>query len=453
MDRRTFMLTTACVAAPGCMGTQSRSATDSDTGETQTSSSDSETLPSEDDDLDSDDASRWVSAGDVEVTVGGARLVEAVRRVGGDVVRATPNNHFLLVEVEARNRSATATETPPRQAFSVRVGTEEYGALAIAGYDPVDEAYGQIWPDRIYEDTLPTEVDGTRSGYLVFEVPTGMTEFVFTWNRVGIDGPVYTWQGVVDPTQMADLTVDAVESPSTVVNGGIAPVRVTVTNHGPAAGLFAAEWELTRDIGPHARELLVNHEFNEVIEPGETRTVVRTVDATATQELTFTVDERETTHTSVVPARRPFGEPYTNSTGVDITIGPPVLSETVSIDRMTEQVTYDSTAGDQYATFVVEAANPSGEPLTTVTPRNVTVHAEGRASRLRTGRRQSASLLAPIEGEFYRVDRNFLPPGAAERGLGYATVLQAASVADLTVRVSIRDPEGGEEVCEWSHSP
>jgi hypothetical protein len=94
-----------------------------------------------------------------------------------------------------------------------------------------------------------------------------------------------------------------------------------------------------------------------VVEPGETRTVVRTVDATATQELTFTVDERETTHTSVVPARRPFGEPYTNSSGVDITIGQPVLSESVTIDRMTEQVTYDAAPEDQYATFTVEAAN------------------------------------------------------------------------------------------------
>jgi hypothetical protein len=83
----------------------------------------------------------------------------------------------------------------------------------------------------------------------------------------------------------------------------------------------------------------------------------------------------------------------------------------------------------------------------------VTVHTEGRASILRTGRRQSASLAAPIEGEFYRVDRNYVPPGTAKRGLAYATILRTASVADLTVRVSIRDPDGGEEVCEWSHSP
>jgi hypothetical protein len=115
-------------------------------------------------------------------------LVEAVRRVDGDVVRATPNNHLLLVEVQARNRSATATETPPQQAFSVRVGNEEYGAIAIAGYDPVDEAFGQIWPGPIYDNGLPTEVDGTRSGHLVFEVPAGTTEFVFTWNRVGSRG-------------------------------------------------------------------------------------------------------------------------------------------------------------------------------------------------------------------------------------------------------------------------
>jgi len=310
-----------------------------------------------------------------------------------------------------------------------------------------------IWPISLYDNRLPTEVDGTRSGYLVFKVPAATTAFDFVWNGMISEEPIRTWQGVVDPTQMAELTVDSVESPSTVVNGETATVRVTVTNHGPAAGLFAAELDLTRDIGPQARELLINREFNEVIEPGETRTVWRTVDATATQELTFTIDEQQTTHTSVVPARRSFGEPYTNSSGVHIAVRQPIISEEDTIDRMTEQVTYDSTAGDKYATFVVDTANPAGEPLNALFAQYLTVHAEGRTSRLQTGRLRSDSLATPVKGDFYRVDRNHLSPGARKGGLASATIPQEARVDDLTIRMSIPDPDGGEEMCEWSHAP
>jgi len=355
MERRQFLAVTGALAAlSGCSsddGRGSERTPDSDSSDTGTPE-DSSPSPIPEPEVKRDGLSVGSSTtiGPAEVLVTDALVARKLVGENGEAVSET--GLFALIRVETTNTGDQAVTLPPVDTFAALSGSSQFSPHTGFPSPLVEPVSGERYSS--YEQSLP---DVSRSGWIVFEVPTDFSrlELACSYSLSYEDDsePVY-WTLPVSSSEAPILSLDELTGPDTVEYGEKATFEATISNTGGSKGTFSLDYGIGETYDP----LGVSPDTMEVtLSPGETVTKTVTHYPEDLESFAFQIGEKKQT-VEVEKAELSWGEAI-EPFGVEIQFSDIQINESYRVEGESEVNTHYN--GKNYAFVRIHLHNQSDE--------------------------------------------------------------------------------------------
>lgn len=441
MDRRTFIVTAALACTGGCIETRfepARAATEIGSE----SSNESVTLSSTNGtQMAIGDSYAWTDQ--VSIAVESVCLREAVRLDSGLAVRSSPGSALLLAEI---HDSGSNGYLPPTAQFELVSDGTRYEVLdptttTASNTTPEPPAFGPS--TRTASDT---PLDGSKSVWIMFEVPRNITTVRLSVAEYGSNDPRAYWTGTVDPSSLSQTEIRSIDIPATHENGAPIQCSITVTNTGESVDQFSQRFFVERT----TTQTGYSGDLTATVDPGETVTIKESIDAQAVQELTVTIPRVTKQTVRIVPATIPFGEFHTVPNGVRVRIEKPILADSVTVDRRYDSYQRSTNDTSSYVVFAITARNATRSRQSAPTNSQLTAETtEFIDTSPNDGTQQG--LTKPVDQPFYRGGTE-IGPGETIRGVLYYRLPAEVSGSDVMARWEFPTDEQTSQICTWRDS-
>lgn len=351
-----------------------------------------------------------------------------------------------MAKIHASNPSDGTTQFPEDGKFTLIADGDQYQPLAPAPNETPRAVVDFPTSGPVYLGGSSANPGVTEKGWLLFEVPDATTSVRLMLAGKTSPDPVAYWEGTVDPSTVPKLDVQSIEAPEELVNGAPADITISVKNTGGSTGI------LNRSVAviPEEGESQKGFRLQARVSSDETVQIKHSISAFTPQNLTVAIPPDTRNTISVVPAQRTFGTPYTLSSGVQVEVAQPILTETVLVERGWDPLRRGEISGIDLAVVEITAWNPTDDAQPEPGIGAFEIEALGKVDDS-PERPWDKGLLEPIDREFYdgRTESTIASSGSLSGAL-YYRVPPSAELDDVVYRGRFPTPGSGKEICEWS---
>jgi hypothetical protein len=442
MKRRQFITaaTMGCVA--GCAGLSGDRSTGTEAAETTTTKG--TTTPTGPSELDV--GSPYTRSDTFRARISSLQLARTIQFQNGEFLRAGAENSLLLAKFATTNVADSMVDLPTAEALTLIEGTNQHSPLDIVSAKSGAKELEFPVSEPLYASTTPAHPDISFTGWVIFEVPKATNSVRIELSDQTDRELLAYWEGTIDSDSLPDLEIRSVSSPENHVNGKPVQFSVTVTNTGGGVGLLARNYSVKRgNNSTHPAGTL-----RATLDPGETVTIDKQIPARTNQDLVLSVPPNIHEEIDITPATRHFASPYTTADGVKVTVGRPVVSETVVIDQGADQYRQWSSDDSKFGSIAITTSNPTRSAKTQPDKDWFEVEADGVIDQ-NSNRGFAAGLEHPIDTQYYSGWKaDDLSPGESISGVLYYDIPDSSQIDDITVRGKFPADGESSEVCHWS---
>lgn len=452
MYRRQVITTLAggsLVALAGCAGGDGEGSPDesADGQQPDTTTPTAEATPTE---PEGDLGTTRVTAEQLRVTLNDALTTDALLD-SGEYSASQEGNRYLLLNLQTRNNSDGEKEIPTHSDLSLRTAdgirqnqvTSEDSALS----EPVGSTYA---PDTGFRGDASIDPGAQVRGWLAYAVSADQTEFTVELpDYLTDDGDTVAWD-ITMPESTGVVFEESLTTPENARADSQTSVTVTVRNTGSRQGRVARTYALER----YNKDAL-QKSIEGGLGPGEEQSVEFSFTPATVGDHRISSPVEEHDPFTVEAPQFTFGETWSSTTGFEIAISNPKLTDTIVYSNNdSDRLELTPDAGKKFLLFEADPQNSDTYYFDTT----ITASSNGQSAEFVEdetelndffARGYSEELVSPLSGRPWELGTTF--DYTTESGVFFMQVPDSFTMDDLTVRLE-GERDYGETIfaAEWS---